>query len=220
MYAEADNVSALTYITGRDAASDSMYCPATGCAAVDHRHWRLAHRVPDRASMFDEVLSLPQLAGYLAFVLGVVGFLQRDDRRFKRIMVVQALAYAIHFFLLGQVSAVASSVISVVRTALSLYTRSLIVALLIIAINLAIGPWLVTRWTDWLPLIATCIGTYALFVLDGIPMRLALLSATAMWLANNILVGSIGGTALEVIVATANIITIIRLRQAQRAATP
>lgn len=170
--------------------------------------------------MFDEVLSLPQLAGYLAFVLGVVGFLQRDDRRFKRIMVVQALAYAIHFFLLGQVSAVASSVISVVRTALSLYTRSLIVALLIIAINLAIGPWLVTRWTDWLPLIATCIGTYALFVLDGIPMRLALLSATAMWLANNILVGSIGGTALEVIVATANIITIIRLRQAQRAATP
>ncbi|MDZ4813733.1 MAG: YgjV family protein [Pseudomonadota bacterium] len=161
--------------------------------------------------MFDHPFSAAQIAGYFAFVLGVVCFLQRDDRRFKQVMIAQALSYAIHFAMLGATSSMASALIALLRTTLSLYSSSLRLALAIVALNLAIGPWLVHVWTDWLPLIATCIGTLALFLFQGIAMRLVLLTSTMLWLINTILVGSIGGTALEVMIAIANIVTIWRL---------
>jgi hypothetical protein len=42
-------------------------------------------------------------------------------------------------------------------------------------------------------------------------MRLGVLCATLLWLVNNILTGSIGGTALELMIATVSGITIFRL---------
>jgi hypothetical protein len=42
-------------------------------------------------------------------------------------------------------------------------------------------------------------------------MRLVLLMSTFLWLANNILSGSIGGTALEATIATVNVVTMTRL---------
>ena len=69
-------------------------------------------------------LSPAQCFGYLAFVLGVASFLQTNDRRFKQLMIGECLAYVAHFALLGNPTAVASSVVSVVRSALALRTKS------------------------------------------------------------------------------------------------
>ena len=170
--------------------------------------------------MFDDAISPAQIAGYVAFVLGVICFLQRDDRRFKQTMVAQAISYAIHFAMLGAISSMASALIALLRTVLSMYFNSLRMALVVVAINLAVGPWLVHVWTDWLPLIATCIGTLALFLFKGIRMRLVLLGSTLLWLTNTILIGSIGGTALEVMILTANLVTIWRLWRAGSAPAP
>lgn len=156
-------------------------------------------------------LSPAQLAGYVAFVLGVGSFLQTDDRRFKLWMLGECVAYVVHFALLGVPTAVASSLLSTIRSALSLKTRSLWVALAIVAANIAFGMMLATRWSDWLPLTASCLGTLALFLLEGIRMRLLMLVGTSLWIINNIIAGSIGGTALEVVVALANVTTIVRL---------
>lgn len=46
-------------------------------------------------------------------------------------------------------------------------------------------------------------------------MRLLMLCGTGLWIANNVIVGSIGGTALEVTIAVVNISTIIRLQARQ-----
>jgi hypothetical protein len=51
----------------------------------------------------------------------------------------------------------------------------------------------------------------------GIPMRLVMLCGTGFWIANNLIVGSIGGTALEVVVAATNAATIMRMARAQSA---
>jgi hypothetical protein len=57
-----------------------------------------------------------------------------------------------------------------------------------------------------------------MFTMDGVPLRLVLLSSTFLWLANNVVSGSIGGTMLELVIAVANGSTIIRmLRQAREA---
>lgn len=161
------------------------------------------------------VFSPAQLFGYAAFVLGVLSFLQKDDRRFKLYMSAECLAYMLHFALLGNPTAVASSVISVARSVLSLYTKAPWVAFVMVALNLALGWSLVDQWWHWLPLLASCIGTLALFLLSGIRMRLTMLLGTGCWLLNNILSGSIGGTALELVILFTNLRTIYAMwRQA------
>ena len=69
--------------------------------------------------MPNDWLSPAQCFGYLAFVLGVASFLQTNDRRFKQLMIGECLAYVAHFALLGNPTAVASSVVSVVRSAMA-----------------------------------------------------------------------------------------------------
>ena len=158
-----------------------------------------------------------QLVGYAAFVLGVGSFMQKDDRRFKIFMAAECLAYIIHFTLLGRPTAVASSTMSLLRSVLSLYTRSKWVALLVILANLALGLALATRPSDWLPLGASCIGTLALFLMEGVRMRVAMLCGTVLWIVNNVIAGSVGGTALEVVIAAVNIMTIRRMMRDERA---
>jgi hypothetical protein len=158
-----------------------------------------------------------QCVGYVAFVLGVGSFLQTDDRRFKLFMAGECLAYVVHFALLGNPTAVASSTMSLLRSLIALRTRSVYVALAIVAINLALGASLAKQASDWLPLAASCLGTLALFLLQGIRMRLVMLAGTFLWIGNNILSGSIGGTALELVIAVVNLTTIIRMARAQAA---
>jgi hypothetical protein len=70
-----------------------------------------------------------------------------------------------------------------------------------------------------LPIAASCIGTTALFFLHGLRMRALMLLGTLLWLANNLLVGSIGGTLLEACLALANLRTIAQLWRAERQAS-
>jgi hypothetical protein len=157
-----------------------------------------------------------QLFGYVALVLGVGCFLQIDDRRFKWFMTGECLAYVVHFALLGNPTAVASSLISMARSLLSLRTRSKWVAVVVVAANVGFGLAIATKPSDWLPLTASCLGTIALFTLQGIPMRLLMLCGTGLWIANNLIAGSIGGTALEVVVAAVNLVTIARMAREAR----
>lgn len=152
-----------------------------------------------------------QLLGYVAFVFGVACFLQTDDRRFKLFMTVECLAYVLHFGLLGQPTAVASSLVSLGRSAASMRSRSPWLALLFVGLNLALGWWLFAGWLSLLPLAASCLGTLALFLLQGLRMRLVMLAGTLCWVANNVIVGSIGGTLLELVVVGVNALTIWRL---------
>jgi len=169
--------------------------------------------------ILSDVFSPAQIVGYLAFVLGVGSFLQKNDRHFKWWMTGECLAYAVHFSLLGNPTAVASTLVSASRSVLSVYTRSLKLAWTIVAINMGFGIVLVKQPADALPLIASSIATLALFRLHGIRMRLALLVGTLLWLANNLIAGSIGGSALEAVVAMVNLFTIIRMfRENRRAA--
>jgi len=44
-----------------------------------------------------------------------------------------------------------------------------------------------------------------------------MMCGTALWIANNLIVGSIGGTALEVVIAVINLATITRMLRAPAA---
>jgi len=161
--------------------------------------------------------SLAQITGYVAFAIGVYSFLQKDDRRLKATIGAQAFSYSIHFLLLGSPAAAAASLVTSVRAVLSLYTRSSWVAVAILATNVALGAFTAKSAVGWLPVLASCAGTTAFFWFDGIAMRLILLGATACWLANNLILGSIGGTLLELFLGAVNSWTCYRLWRIERA---
>jgi hypothetical protein len=162
-------------------------------------------------------LSPSQLVGYVALVLGVAGFLQRDDRRLKLLVAAECFVYVVHFVLLGNGPAASSAGVSGVRTALSAWYRSAWLAGVSVAVNLWLALALGTSGAGWIPVVGSSLGAVAVFLMQGIPMRLVLLSSTACWLANNVLSRSVGGTVLETLIAAASITTIVRMAIAARA---
>lgn len=152
-----------------------------------------------------------QGVGYLALVLGIAGFLQRDDRRLKLLVACESFAYVVHFAWLGRPPAASSALVSGVRTLLSVRFHSAWLAVASSAVSIGLAAALSTRGLGWLPVIASCLGAIAVFTMKGIPMRLTLLGSTSLWLANNILSRSIGGTVLESLIAAASVSTILRM---------
>ena len=57
------------------------------------------------------------------------------------------------------------------------------------------------------------IATVAMFRLQGVKLRYAILFCTLLWLTNNILNGSIGGTVMESLIAVISCVTIFRLHR-------
>ena len=157
------------------------------------------------------LFSPAQVAGYIALALGITAFLQKSDDRLKGLNATQSLVYALHFVLLGNLSASATALTSSLRSFLALRYRSLLLAAAILAAHVALGAMFAKSAAGWLPVIGSCIATIAIFTMRGVPFRSVLLASTLLWLANNIISRSIGGTLLEVANATINISTMIRM---------
>jgi hypothetical protein len=162
-------------------------------------------------------LSPAQLLGYLALVLGVSGFLQRDDRRLKLLVSAECFVLVAHFALLGRPPAATSALVSGFRTGLSAWYRSAWLAAASVAATVGLALAVGTTGAGWIPVFGSSLGGIALFTLRGIPMRLMVLTSTCCWLVNNVLAGSIGGTVLESLIATASVTTIVRMALAARA---
>jgi hypothetical protein len=158
-----------------------------------------------------QFFSAAQCVGYVAFGLGITAFAQKSDRRLKALNAAECLVYAVHFTLLGNPSAAVSSLVSGTRSLLALKTRSPLLAVFMIVLNLGLGFVFAKSGAGWLPVAASCLATLAIFFMRGVRMRLMLLVSTFLWLANNILSGSIGGTLLESSIATINLVTVTRL---------
>jgi hypothetical protein len=157
-----------------------------------------------------------QIIGYVAFVLGVAAFLQKEDWKLKSLNACESLAYLVHFCLLWNPAAVVSSALASVRGFLSVKIRSAPLAILFIVLNLGIGLWVLDRPLGILPILGSCAATWASFMMKGVPMRTVFLFATACWLTNNIASGSIGGTVLELFIGISNTVTTVRMIRESR----
>lgn len=158
-----------------------------------------------------------QLLGYVALVLGVAAFSQKSDVRLKVLMSCEGFAYVAHFILLGNYPASCSAGVSSVRMLVSLKSRSPWWIGVFIALNVALGAVYAKSALGWLPVMASCLATVGVFVLQGLPLRLVLFVCTLLWLVNNVLSGSVGGTVLEVLIALSNLSTICRMADGRMA---
>jgi len=157
------------------------------------------------------ITSFAQALGIVSFLLGVICFYQKNDRKLKVTLAALHLNNIFHFLLLGAHTASFGAGLSLVRTGVALKTDSYWAALIFIVLTLVFGGWIAASPVDFFPILGSCIGTYATFCLKGIKMRIAFLCGALCWLGNNLIVGSIGGTLLELIVISVNLNTIRRL---------
>ncbi|EGU4189104.1 YgjV family protein [Vibrio parahaemolyticus] len=158
---------------------------------------------------------LAQALGFISFGLGFSVFYQKNDRHLKILMLIFNLNHLLHFLLLGSMVSALSALLSALRTTTAIFVSSKRVAAVFIVISLVSGFWVAEQWRDLWPIIGTVIGTYSVFCLSGIRMRIGFLLGASCWLTNNILVGSIGGTLLEMTVIVMNLLTIYRLHRQQ-----
>ena len=167
--------------------------------------------------MFDREM-IAQALGFLSFALGMIGFYQKDDKKLKIIMTIFSLNHMIHYLLLGSILSALSALLAALRNGIAIYISSKVFATIFIIISVSLGGYLANSIWDMWAILGMSIGTYAVFVLKGVQMRIAFLIGATCWLTNNIIVGSIGGTLLEGTLICVNLVTIIRLLRDQKLA--
>jgi len=163
----------------------------------------------------DHPLSYIQIIGYIGMAVGIFAFAQKSDLRLKLSMVVMTSILVLHFILLGRYVAAISAASAGMRAGLSLVPfvmrhRHYFAAFFVIITSI-MGFYTYVQWFDALPFITAIMGTFSLFYLRGIWLRVSLLIGGALWFVHNILALSYGPAIMEVIMFSVNTMTIYRL---------
>ncbi|EKP0308892.1 YgjV family protein [Aeromonas veronii] len=155
-----------------------------------------------------------QSLGLLACLVGATAFMQRLDNKLRLHLTLNGTLMGLHFLLLGSSVAAINCLLCAVRNWISGYYRGLGVMLLFLALAWLLVIPQMTHPVQILTLLGTTLSTYALFRLNGIALRLCMLSSTICWLTHNVWAGSIGGILQESIFFVINSHTIFKLYRA------
>lgn len=160
---------------------------------------------------------LGQGVSLVALALCIVAFASKRDDRLFILLLFANVAFAAQFALFESWVAAGISALIVLRIALvRRYRRNLalMLGMLLATLLVAVLTWSGPR--DLPALAAGLLGTYGMFMLSGIAMRLTLAAAALCWVASNLLAGSIGGTIAESLIFLTNVVTMLRLRRDAR----
>lgn len=161
---------------------------------------------------FDNIFSLAQITGYAAFFIGLCAYSQKRDIRLKLLSVLENAVGIIHYFLMENPASAAIAFVSTLRSLTAMRCGNAYIAVFFVLCSILTGSYYATSWLAILPIAGASVMTLAIFLLKGEVMRYAIILGSLLWLANNIIIGSIGGTCQELVILVANSITIIRLR--------
>ncbi|MGF1869134.1 YgjV family protein [Photobacterium indicum] len=159
---------------------------------------------------------IAQLFGFFSFAIGLFAFYQKQDTKLKLWMAGLCLVNTLHFLLLNSFSSAFCAMVSMIRNLITIKVRSRRVMMVFMLFSIT-GFFSIQRSSEALGVMGMCVGTYSLFMLDGIKLRLGLLTGSLLWLGNNIALGSIGGSLLEACSASMNAVTLYRLYSDKKA---
>lgn len=158
-----------------------------------------------------------QLVGFVALGFIIAAFASRQDDRLLLYLIFANVAFAVHFLLFGEAVAAGMSGLVVVRIWLARrFPRRQGIMWLVLAATAAVAMATWQSWHDLFPLLAATFGTLAMFLLRGLPMRSLLAGVALCWLANALIIGSIGGAIAELLALGTNLLTIWRIQRSRR----
>lgn len=155
---------------------------------------------------------LGQAVGFLALVLCIVAFASKDDNRLLVILIFGNIAFTLQYALFAAWTATGIMTLNVLRVVMARrLPRNRIAMVLFLAATVAVAAATWRSANDLFPLAAGVTGTVAMFMLRGIPMRVALIITALCWIATTALIGSYGALAAEVLILATNLVTVGRL---------
>jgi len=158
-----------------------------------------------------------QLGGLVALGFIMIAFASRQDDRLLVHLIFANIAFAAHFALFGQWTAAGISLLVIARILLARRFKGRWSMMLpVLAVNVIVALVTASEPADLWPLAAGVFGTFGMFMLRGIPMRLCLAAAAVAWLTNNLLIGSIGGIVAELLALGTNLVTMWRIYRAHQ----
>ncbi len=150
---------------------------------------------------------LAQIIGFAGFGMSLLTFLSNNNEKFMIRMTISSFIWAIHFLLLGALSAGFLNAVDVIKNLLAIkYPFNKKISFVIVLIYIFIGFYLyiyiddgtdTEKMINLIPVGASIISTIILFTLKGIWMRIAFTIMLLGWFTYNISNGSIGGALTD-----------------------
>ena len=156
-----------------------------------------------------------QSAGFLGVALNIAMRAMTADRWLKRIGVLAMTVWTLHFLLLKAWVGASCNAIEGAVTLLSLWALPVYGRMGLALLPLLPAPWLVTGFTDSLPILSSVACGFGMMFCEGIALRMVLLLTTGLWLAYDVVSGSLGGTLAELISLGTLIVMIWRMQSAR-----
>ena len=157
-------------------------------------------------------LSFEQILGYVAGIILLMGYAITEDKKTKIVLTFSSLIFAIHFFMLGAVTACAITVVNALRNVSSIFWyKSQKIFFVFAGLYIISFYFTYNSPIDILPFLASFITCIGMFLLGGIRFRIIVVIAVVMWIVHNIVVGSIGATIESIILFFISSITVYRL---------
>lgn len=162
-----------------------------------------------------------QIVGGLAFLVGVLAFLQKDDIKFRYYLVAFCVVIGIHFAMMGAIAGAVGVLINGLRTYVTIHRRTPVIMYTFMILLFAMTLPYMEHPIELLAILGSTVGTWALFKTQGIKMRALVLFNSVCWFTHNLWIGSIGGSLIEGTFIITNILTIYRLyKDTQKEVSP
>lgn len=163
---------------------------------------------------------LAQSIGILGFIASLYTFLSKNDALFLKRLTLTSIVWAIHFLLLGAISAGLLNTVDIIKNILAIYfPMNKRIAVVMVLVYITIGSMVFASSgsiIDWLPVLGSIASTIILFTLKGVWMRVGFVCVLFGWLAYNFSVQSLGGMATDTILLITGIIGIFRYTEEKK----
>lgn len=155
---------------------------------------------------------LTQASWFWGMIVVVIAMFQKDDYTVKKLMLLSAIFWGAHFYLLGVYSGLASIIIWVVRIILSCkFQRNNKAFIFIVLLTIIMAYLTVDSIVSFLPILTSLFGAYAYFFLEKVKLRLSMMLNSVIYLIYDVFIGSISGIANETMVIIILTFTIYRM---------
>ncbi len=159
-----------------------------------------------------ENIPLAQICWFVAMFITFIAFLQKEDTFVKKLMMVSAFFWGVHYFLLGMMTWVVIIMIWYVRLILSVkYKKNAKAFIFVIILTLVSTYFTYNGLSSLLPVIASMSSAYAFFYLEWIRLRLTFIWGSFLWLIYSFAIGSLAGILNEIMVQIVLIFTVYRM---------
>ena len=155
---------------------------------------------------------LTQITWFFGMFTILIGYFQKDDKEVKKYLLISAIFWGAHFYMLWVYSGLAAIIIWVARILLSLKFKKSKYAFLFIVISTIIIWFFTFEWiVSMLPIVASLTWAYSYFYLEKVKLRLVMIFNSWMYLVYNYFVGSISWVINEILVQVILGFTVYRM---------